>query len=82
LKPLVTIAVGFLLVFVVVCPITPTPTAVVGGKAHVQAPAVAAASIIFTTTPRLDGAIWTVSSDPVPLLPSADLLDLTCVRLC
>jgi hypothetical protein len=82
LKRFLAIAIGLLLFFVVVCPITPTPIAVVAGKAQVQVPAVVIASIVFTTAPRLDAPVWTVSSDPVPLLSSTDLVDLTCVRLC
>jgi hypothetical protein len=81
LKQLVTI-IGLILLFVVVCPITPTPIAVIGGNAQVQMPAVAVASIVFTTSPRLDRPTWRVSSDPVPLLFPTDVLDLTCVCLC
>lgn len=82
LKQLVTIIAGLVLLFVVVCPITPTPVAVIGGKAQVQMPAAAVASIVFTTPPRLYRPTWTVSSDPVPLLFPTDVLDLNCVRLC
>ncbi len=82
MKRVLAAFVGLLLFFVVVCPITPTPIAVVGGKAQVQMPAVAVVSIVFTTASRLDAPLWTVSSDPVARLSSTDVLDLTCVRLC
>ncbi len=82
MKRVLAAFVGLLLFFVVVCPITPTPIAVVGGKAQVQMPAVAVVSIVFTTASRLDVPLWTVASDPVALLSSTDVLDLTCVRLC
>lgn len=82
MKRFVTITVAFLLLLVVVCPIAPAPIAVLGGKARVQMPAVAIASIVFTMPLRLDRPMWAMSSDPVPLVSSTDLLDLTCFRLC
>ncbi len=82
MKQFVVILAVVVLFFVVVCPMTPTPIAVAGGKAQVQMPAVAVASVVFTTSPRLDVPLWTVSSVPVSVPSSTDLLDLTCVRLC
>lgn len=82
MKQILAIIAALIVFFVVVCPITPTPIAVLGGKAQVQTPAVAAISIVFTSSPRLERLLVPVSSGPAPLLPTTDLLDLTCVRLC
>ncbi len=82
MKLLVAIFVSAVLLFVVVCPVTPTPIAVLGGNVHVHTPAIATASFVFAAMPRLDIAVSKLPSESSPPALSADRLDLTCVRLC
>ncbi len=82
MERLIAICAGLVVLFVVVCPITPTPTAVIGGNAQLHAPAVAVVSIVFTSAPRLDRSFWTGAPDLLPVISSSDRLDLTCARLC
>jgi hypothetical protein len=73
-----------LILFVVVCPATPTPIAVV--TAHGKAPAPSVAMVALLLMPfalalqRFQAARVRVES--YRELPHPDLLDLTCTRLC
>lgn len=74
---------GSVILFVVVCPITPTPIAVLDGKAHaVHTPAVVIASVAVIMLPRLDAPAWLPSYEGAPATSGASLLDMTCTRLC
>jgi hypothetical protein len=69
--------------FVVVCPIAPTPTAVFSGQASLLTLALAlAATVVLPVTLTIQQRVLAA---PPPLMitqPSADLLDLNCTRLC
>jgi hypothetical protein len=84
MKSLVAISAVFVLLFVVVCPLTPTPTAVVSGKTQ-QAPQmhVLALPMMFAVkSPPLSQLIISQFQDQAERLVSADVLELTCTRLC
>jgi len=81
---LLTMATALLLLFVVVCPETPTPITVVSAKGALPAPVVAfAVGTAFALALATDrfSALAVVASNP-PLLSHASVLDLTCARLC
>ena len=82
---LAALAAGLIL-FVVVCPITPTPIAVVTAHGKAPAPSVAllAAALLlvpFTLRVQRTSACY-AQVETFRELPHADLLDLTCTRLC
>lgn len=82
MKRFLAILAGCILLFVVVCPITPTPIAVPGGKVqsvHVATVAVAAIVIVFPF--NSERTLWNASSFDIPS-GSANIVDLTCARLC
>lgn len=84
LSALLTIATALLLLFVVVCPETPTPITVVSAKGTLPAPAVAfvvGAAFALTLATGHISALSTTASN-LPLLSHVRVLDLTCVRLC
>ena len=82
MKRMAVITMGLLLLFVVVCPLAPTPTALTYGKAQpVHITLVAIAVLAFVSLPRLEHFLSGISSDRVTPT-SSDLLDLTCARLC
>jgi len=84
LTALLAMATALLLLFVVVCPATPTPITVVTAKGTLPAPVVAftvgAAFSLALATERPAGV--SAASFALPLLSHASVLDLTCVRLC
>lgn len=76
------IAMSILLLFAVVCPLAPTPTAVIHGKAQpVHITLVAIAVITIVAFASLEHFLPGISSDRITPM-SSDLVDLTCVRLC
>ena len=82
---LAAFAAGIIL-FVVVCPATPTPIAVVTAHGKAPAPSVAllAAALLmlpFTLLPQRT-ALAFARLESFRELAHADLLDLTCTRLC
>ena len=82
-KRFFAILAGCILLFVVVCPITPTPIAVPGGKAlSVQVPAVAMAAMAILLPVNSELALW--NALPIERLSasSTSIVDLTCARLC
>ena len=83
LTALLAMATALLLLFVVVCPETPTPITVVSAKGTLPAPVVAftvgAAFSLAVAVERM--AALSAASHP-PLLSHASVLDLTCARLC
>ncbi len=82
MKRFLTMVAVCVLLFVVVCPITPTPIAVPGGKAQAaQAPAIAVVAIALVLPERSEHPLWT-STFELPGAMSIDVLDLTCARLC
>ena len=83
LTALLAMATALLLLFVVVCPLTPTPITVVSAKGTLPAPVVAlAVGTAFALTAAVERmAVLSAASHP-PLLSHASVLDLTCVRLC
>ncbi len=81
MKQLLLISITLMLLFVVVCPLTPTPTAVVNGKiaSHLHPMAVVVASLAVVFISRY----FVISqSDEVVTQGAHDVLQLTCVRLC
>jgi len=81
----VVTAFAALLVFVVVvCPLTPTPVAVVGAQGPMlhAAPAALAAAVTFFLAPRLEAASWLLQPAHDALDSAHDILRLTCVLLC
>lgn len=74
---------GLVLLFVVVCPITPTPIAVLDGKAHAShAPVIPALTMVAIAAPRMERAAWNVDTGSLPLVLGGAVIDLTCARLC
>ena len=84
MKQFLTALIGCIVLFVVVCPITPTPVAVLDGNAHqtIHAPLVSIDAVAIVTLPRLEQAAWTVLPEIAPVTIAADVLDLNCTRLC
>lgn len=84
LTALLAMATALLLLFVVVCPETPTPITVVSAKGTLPAPVVAfavgTAFSLALAVERISELSATASN--LPLLSHASVLDLTCVRLC
>jgi CBS domain containing-hemolysin-like protein len=82
---LAALAAGLIL-FVVVCPITPTPIAVVTASGKAPAPAVAllaAAMLLIPFAFRVQrSSACYARVESFRELPHADLVDLTCTRLC
>jgi hypothetical protein len=82
-KHSIAILAGCILLFVVVCPITPTPTAVPGGKAlSVQVPVVAMAAIVALAPSNSERPLWNALPYEIPSASSTSIVDLTCARLC
>ena len=80
---LLTIFVGSIILFVVVCPLTPTPIAVLNGKAPaVHAPVISVALSAVLPTPRIEAPEWTSAFERTPNVIVGSVLDLTCSRLC
>ncbi|MBI2677164.1 MAG: hypothetical protein HYX28_00100 [Candidatus Koribacter versatilis] len=73
-----------LIFFVVVCPQTPTPIAVVGAHGKAPAPSLAFfAVLLLPFTLRVERSFAYASlTESCHEMPSPDLLDLTCARLC
>jgi hypothetical protein len=73
-----------LILFVVVCPVTPTPIAVVTTHGKAPAPSIAMVALLLVpfalSLQRFHAARVRVES--YRELPHPDLLDLTCTRLC
>ena len=84
LTALLTMATALLLLFVVVCPATPTPITVVSAKGTLPAPVVAfAAGTAFSLVSAGERlSALSITASHLPLLAHASVLDLTCVRLC
>lgn len=83
MKQLLTLLTACLLLFVVVCPITPTPIAVPGGKAQAaQSPVVAVAIAALPGPVRSERTAWSALSFEVPSASAVDVVDRTCARLC
>lgn len=83
MRALCAIFAALLVLTVVVCPITPTPIAVV--SVHSPAPHTAPAAIfsaIPMVAPRLDLSLWAVLPAAIAVAVSHDVLSQTCVRLC
>jgi hypothetical protein len=76
-----TLAAALLVLFVVVCPYTPTPTAVVKGK-RVQPQWLV--MFVLSLAMVFNWSATALVSTPLPAWEkrSADLIDLTCNRLC
>jgi hypothetical protein len=83
MKLFLVISVLSIVLFVVVCPFAPTPTVVVSGKTQVFHVHTVALALIFFVPAFL---LWQISFSHIPDCPerlfSAEVLDLTCVRLC
>lgn len=80
---LVTIFVGAIILFVVVCPFTPTPVAVVNGKApaaHALAVPIALPAVV--PVPRVETPVWAIALERTPNVMGGSVVDLTCSRLC
>jgi hypothetical protein len=84
LSALLAMATALLLLFVVICPVTPTPITVVSAKATLPAPMVAfAAGTTFSLSLAMERtSALSVAASNLFLLSHASVLDLTCVRLC
>ena len=85
MRAFLTAFLGSILLFVVVCPLTPTPIAVLDGKAHtVHAPVVSLVPVAALAVPGLEAAGWNrkTSLVYVPALTGDEVVDLTCSRLC
>jgi hypothetical protein len=84
LSAMLAMATALLLLFVVVCPETPTPITVVSAKGTLPAPAVTFAvgtAFSFVSATEHISALFVAASN-LPLVSHASVLDLTCVRLC
>ena len=80
---LITIFVGAIILFVVVCPFTPTPVAVLNGKApaaHALAVSIALPAVL--PVPRVEMPVWATALERAPTLTGGSVVDLTCSRLC
>ena len=83
MKHFIAILAGCVLLFVVVCPITPTPIAVPGGKAlSVQAPIVAFTAVAVTLLLHSERPLGNVSAFEPGGVSTMAIVDLTCARLC
>lgn len=83
MKPFIAILIAFVIFFVVVCPFTPTPLAVVSGKTnshHTQAIIPALMFLTAASAPTLIVIAGVV--DRVEPSISTEAVDLTCARLC
>jgi len=79
----VTATIGAIILFVVVCPLTPTPIAVLDGKAPTaHAPAIAITLTAAIIAPRLDGLLFAAPVERALKIGTGSVLDLTCSRLC
>jgi hypothetical protein len=82
-KQFIAILAGCMLLFVVVCPITPTPTAVPGGKAvSVQVPILALVAVVILLPSNSERPLWNSLPHEVLSASSVNIVDLTCARLC
>lgn len=82
-KRFLTAFIGTIILFVVVCPITPTPIAVLDGKtAHVHVPFAPVALLAVSVAVTVERGIPAATPDGAPALPAGCLLDLNCTRLC
>jgi len=80
------LAAAALITFVVVCPLTPTPIAVVTSVGKAPAPALVgmllAIALLLPLLPVLTRVLYVATGEHgVPLMPAA-VRELTCVRLC
>ncbi|ABF41772.1 hypothetical protein Acid345_2771 [Candidatus Koribacter versatilis Ellin345] len=82
MRNLLALSIAALLFFVLVCPFTPTPIAVVRGNAH-TAPVIFLFLLPTLALPLLLASLACVAiaSLEVPAFRSA-VVDLTCTRLC
>ena len=84
MKRILTIFAGIIVLLVVVCPLTPTPVAVMGAQGPMlhAAPGALAAAVTFFLAPQLEAASWNLQ--PAYDAPGSahDILRLTCVLLC
>ena len=82
---LITMAAAFMLLFVLVCPYTPSPLAVVGAGGKLPgaqvAPAVLAVAFILQLAVLVSPAV-NARVELAPAPASAPLSDLLCIRLC
>jgi hypothetical protein len=82
-KQFLTILAAFVLLFVVVCPITPTPLAVPGGKSQtVQVSVTAVAFVAVVLLVRPEHPLWIANSFEASNAVPVDVVNLTCARLC
>jgi hypothetical protein len=82
-KVLTSISIAFILLFVVVCPFTPTPTAVVSGKAHFPQMHAVELTVLLLAAVLTPGLVFVSQLPDHPHgLISTGILDLTCTRLC
>lgn len=79
----VTICLASILLFVVVCPVTPTPIAVIGGKsAQFVAPFVAIVVLVLGCALNATLAELIFQNEGKRPLVREKVLDLTCTLLC
>ena len=83
MKQFLTTVACCVLLFVVVCPITPTPIAVPGAKAQsVQIPVVAVAAMAVVLPFHSERQLLNTVSFEISGVTSVNIVDLTCARLC
>lgn len=78
------IVAAYAVLFVLVCPATPTPTALMTNAwtAPAAAPALVAAVLLLTALLPLSGTVTEPVSARLHPVSEPRLLDLTCARLC
>ena len=78
-----TAFIGAIILFVVICPLTPTPIAVIDGKTPAaHAPVITVSMVAVVLLPRLDAIAWAPAPERATPSVSGSLLDLNCTRLC
>ena len=84
LSALFAMATALLLLFVVVCPETPTPITVVSAQGTLASPLVALAvgTAFALAVATEEVSALSVAASQVPLPSHASVIELTCVRLC
>jgi hypothetical protein len=74
---------GAIILFVVVCPLTPTPIAVLNGKtAAAHTPILSIAISAVLPAPTLEAVEWATVFERTPIVTGGSVLDQTCSRLC
>ena len=83
MKQFLTILAAVILLWVVVCPITPTPVAVLSGNAPaVHAPVLLLAIAAVAPLPRAEIITGAHRPRGEAVAMSGSVVDLTCARLC